>query len=74
MVDTMDIAQQRQAERLAQDIAAVTQRPKGISAFFCEECDSAIPEARRRALNGVSRCVGCQELAERRARHYQGGV
>lgn len=74
MVDTMDIAQQRQAERLAQDIAAVTQRPKGVSTFFCEECDSAIPEARRRAVSGVSRCVSCQEIAELRGRHYQGTV
>jgi len=74
MVDTMDIAQQRQAERLEQDIAAVTQRPKGVSAFFCEECDSAIPEARRRAVSGVSRCVGCQQLAELRGRHYQSAV
>lgn len=74
MVDTMDIAQQRQAERLAQDIAAVTQRPKGVSAIFCEECDSAIPEARRRAVSGVSRCVSCQEIAELRGRHYQGAV
>ncbi|RPD99190.1 TraR/DksA family transcriptional regulator [Candidatus Pantoea deserta] len=73
MVDIMDREQQRQAEQLALDIAAVTQRPKCVSAFFCQECDSAIPEARRRALSGVSRCVACQEIAELRARHYQSG-
>ncbi|MEZ3501608.1 TraR/DksA C4-type zinc finger protein [Pantoea sp. KPR_PJ] len=73
MADTIDIAQQWQAEQLALDIAAVTQRAKGISAFFCEECDSAIPEARRQAVSGVSRCVSCQAIAEQRSRHYQGG-
>lgn len=73
MVDSMDIEQQRQAEQLALDIAAVTQRPKGVSAFFCEACDSAISEARRRAVGGVSRCVACQEIAELRGRHYRSG-
>jgi len=73
MVDSMDIEQQRQADQLAIDIAAVTRRSKGVSAFFCEECDSAIPEARRRAIGGVSRCVACQEISELRGRHYQGG-
>ena len=27
----------------------------------CEECDAAIPEARRKAVPGVRLCVSCQE-------------
>lgn len=27
----------------------------------CEECDAAIPEARRRAVPGVRLCVACQQ-------------
>ncbi len=37
------------------------QLPKGESALRCEDCDADIPEARRVAIPGVQRCVGCQE-------------
>lgn len=37
----------------------------GDSALTCVECDSAIPEARRKALPGVQLCVACQEAQER---------
>ena len=37
------------------------QLPKGPSLKHCEECDAAIPEARRKALPGVRLCVPCQE-------------
>lgn len=33
----------------------------GASLDVCEECGKPIPEARRRAVSGVRRCVGCQE-------------
>ena len=36
------------------------------SAHFCEECDALIPEARRAAIQGVTRCVDCQTFYERR--------
>lgn len=32
----------------------------GESLEFCEDCDEAIPEARRKALPGVRCCVECQ--------------
>ncbi len=39
--------------------------PKGESLTHCEECDNAIPEARRQAVPGVRLCVQCQsELDE----------
>ena len=38
--------------------------PSGKSAEFCEECDAAIPEARRKAVPGVQLCVNCQSKVE----------
>lgn len=73
-MDAMDLEQQRQADVLALSIAAFTRRPVQVSAFFCEECDEAIPEARRRAVHGVTLCVNCQSLSELKSRHYQGGA
>lgn len=37
-----------------------SQLPKGESLSHCEECDAAIPEARRAAIQGVRLCVNCQ--------------
>lgn len=34
--------------------------PKGASLTHCEECDTAIPEARQKAVPGVRLCVACQ--------------
>ena len=34
--------------------------PRGESLERCEDCDESIPEARRRAVPGVRRCVSCQ--------------
>lgn len=34
--------------------------PRGESLKKCEECDSAIPEARRVAVPGVRLCITCQ--------------
>jgi phage/conjugal plasmid C-4 type zinc finger TraR family protein len=34
--------------------------PRGESLERCEECDKALPEARRQAVPGVRLCVNCQ--------------
>jgi phage/conjugal plasmid C-4 type zinc finger TraR family protein len=39
--------------------------PKGPGRTHCEECDTAIPEARRKAVPGVRLCVACQEQRDR---------
>lgn len=36
----------------------------GESAKFCDECDKAIPEARRKAVPGVRLCIECQSELE----------
>lgn len=35
--------------------------PRGESLAACEDCDEPIPEARRKALPGVRRCIACQK-------------
>lgn len=40
----------------------------GESAAECDECAEPIPEARRKAMPGVRRCVACQSAAESSAR------
>ncbi len=36
----------------------------GPGRLQCEECDSPIPEARRRAVAGVRLCVTCQQASD----------
>ncbi len=49
---------------------ARSQLPQGPGLTHCEECDAAIPEARRKALSGVRLCVLCQEAHD----HEQGNL
>ncbi len=37
---------------------------KGASLTHCEDCGEAIPEVRRLAVAGASRCVACQAEAD----------
>ena len=46
--------------------------PKGPSLSHCEECEAAIPEARRLAVPGVRLCVACQEAADREDAAFSG--
>jgi len=73
MADSMDLVQQREADNLARNIARATLRPVQVSAFFCEECDAPIPEARRKAVDGVTLCVGCKAFDELKAVRSAGG-
>jgi phage/conjugal plasmid C-4 type zinc finger TraR family protein len=38
--------------------------PDGESSIYCEQCEGAIPEARRKAIPGVRFCVSCQSKLE----------
>lgn len=38
--------------------------PSGTSLSHCEECEAAIPQARRDAVPGVRLCVSCQQAEE----------
>ena len=37
----------------------------GVSLEFCEDCERPIPEKRRLAIPGCTRCVRCQEEYEK---------
>jgi len=39
--------------------------PDGESLTHCEQCEVAIPEARRKAMPGVRYCVQCQSELEK---------
>ncbi len=43
---------------------AKSRLPVGESLSHCEECEAAIPEARRKAIPGVRLCVDCQSELE----------
>ncbi len=45
---------------------AKSRLPAGKSATHCEECEVAIPEARRKAVPGVRFCVSCQSEIEKK--------
>jgi phage/conjugal plasmid C-4 type zinc finger TraR family protein len=40
--------------------------PDGEGLTHCEQCEAAIPEARRKAIPGVRLCIGCQSDLEKR--------
>lgn len=44
---------------------ARSQLGNGESAVYCDECDQAIPEARRQAIPGVRLCIACQSTLEK---------
>ena len=48
------------------------QLPKGESLRTCEECDAAIPEARREVVPGVRLCISCQEELDKENKKTSG--
>jgi phage/conjugal plasmid C-4 type zinc finger TraR family protein len=66
-MDLIDRANDLSDWLLAKQLAAQTgHRPAGDSRADCLECGEPIPEARRVALPGVTLCVHCQTLMEKR--------
>jgi phage/conjugal plasmid C-4 type zinc finger TraR family protein len=60
-MDDMDFCQQIN-EELISDALATQQRnrPTGPSLEFCCICGGKIPEARRKAAPGCTKCISCQ--------------
>ena len=46
--------------------------PDGEGLTHCEECESAIPVARREAIPGVRLCVSCQSKLEKQQTTFTG--
>ena len=49
-----------------------SQLPQGPGLEHCEDCDVAIPLARRKAVPGVRLCVACQEARDREQAGFTG--
>ena len=69
-----DGAVQEQIDATVEDaINRVRDRlPRGESLERCEECDKAIPEARRKAVPGVRLCIDCQAEHDKDAKAVSG--
>jgi len=64
-MDEADCAQVMNDRYLNAGIAAVLDRAvTGESLGECQDCGIEIPEARRKAVLGCTRCVACQETFE----------
>jgi len=64
-MDEADHAQVMNDRYLKAGIAAVLDHAvTGESLGECQDCGIEIPEARRKAVPGCTRCVPCQEVAE----------
>lgn len=74
MADSMDLVQQRVEEDRQRHINKARARAHTVSRVLCIDCDAPIPPARRRAIPGVQCCVTCQEIAELKGKHYNGGA
>lgn len=69
MADFADTASDIEAECLQQSLQ---NRPQftAHSNYECEDCGEEIP-AQRRALGGVTRCIGCQTQFEAKQKHFK---
>lgn len=65
MTDLIDRAQQREAEFLQSALSKHRPSENQASYSHCEDCGEPIPEARQKAVKGCTRCVICQEYAEK---------
>ncbi len=63
---TRDGAVQDQVDANVEDAVklARSRLPAGEGLTRCEECETVIPEARRKAISGVRLCVSCQSDIE----------
>ena len=71
MSDEIDRANDYAALMLESQIAAARINTIQVSAFTCECCGKAIPEARRRAVMGCVMCIDCQSVNELKNKHYR---
>ena len=69
-----DGAEQEQIDATIDDAIAriKSQIKQGDSSEICEECDALIPEARRIAVPGITLCVHCQEILDKKQSTFSG--
>lgn len=68
MTDVYDRAQELELRQREQALArqAAASRMLGASLTHCDDCGEPIPEARRKAAPGCTRCIDCQSRRETR--------
>lgn len=65
------------AEQFHQDLSLLQHQqahavdPNAVSADLCEDCGIEIPDARRKAVPGVTQCIDCAKEAERKERMHR---
>ena len=64
MTDMLDAAQQLEEADRAEGVRLATAALLGPGSEYCADCGDEIPEARRRAFEAATRCLGCQEQSE----------
>lgn len=67
MTDVYDRAQEMEQRQREQALAAqvAASRPLGSSLENCDDCGQPIPEKRRQAAVGCTRCIQCQTAYEK---------
>ena len=71
MADDVDLAGDR-IEIEMERLLAAFQPATGESLTECEACGNEIPEARQKAVQGCTRCIGCEEVRELHRRLLRG--
>ena len=71
MADEADLAGDRIEIEMGRLLAAF-QPATGESLTECEACGNEIPEARQKAVQGCTRCTGCEEIRELHRRLLRG--
>lgn len=71
MPDQIDRANDLAEQERERSLALFRQHPTPCSRLFCEDCDEPIPEIRRQAVQGCTRCIDCQTLHEHHAKGYR---
>ena len=71
---THDGAVQDQIDASVEDAVrlARSRLPDGEGLTRCEECETDIPDARRKAISGVRLCVSCQSELEEQQTTFTG--
>ena len=66
MTDICDKAQENEEIFLAEALYRQAEKTTAtVSNYYCDDCGEPIPEARRHAVIGCTRCAVCQEYFEK---------
>lgn len=71
MKDIIDRANELAEMERERALAKHQQNRAGCSATHCEDCDEPIPTARRKMVQGCTRCIDCQQIYEHKQKGYR---